>query len=290
MRISIIIPTHNRSDLVVRALESVFAQTLTPAEVIVVDDGSTDETGDVIAARFPSVVYINQSQRGVSRARNVGLRRATGDWVAFLDSDDEWLPRKLERQVEFLRQHGDYRVCHTNELWIRNGRRVNPMKKHEKSGGWIFQRCLPRCVISPSSVLIHRAVFDDVGGFDEYLPVCEDYDLWLRICVRYPVLYLSQCLIKKYGGHADQLSRSCWGMDRFRIHALDKLMRSEDLPYEDHLLVLKTLVRKTGIVLTGARKRNNESAVIEYADKLMRFQSALRNLEAASPRGERVAQ
>ncbi len=99
------------------------------------------------------------------------------------------------------------RVCHTDEIWIRNGRRVNARKKHGKKGGWIFQHCLPLCAMSPSSIMIHRDVFTALGGFDERLPACEDYDLWLRITARYPVLFTRQPLIEKYGGHDDQLSR-----------------------------------------------------------------------------------
>ncbi len=289
MRISVVIPSFNRADRIVRALESVFTQTLAAAEVIVVDDGSTDNTGDVIAARRTETIYLHQPRSGVSGARNVGLRRARGDWIAFLDSDDEWLPRKLEHQAAALQQHEDYRICHTNEIWIRNGRRVNPMKKHQKSGGWILQRCFPRCVISPSSVLIHRSVFDDVGFFDEELPACEDYDLWLRICARYPVLYLPHAMIKKYGGHADQLSRAWWGMDRFRIRALEKLIRSEVLSYDDHVLALKTLLSKAAIVMTGARKRGNHDLAAEYAGKLTLFQKLLKDLVTATPGVERMS-
>jgi GT2 family glycosyltransferase len=151
---------------------------------------------------------------------------AKHEWIAFLDSDDEWLPHKLERQCEALERHPQYRFCHTDEIWIRRGRRVNPMKKHAKHRGYIFDQCLPLCVISPSSALIHRDLFDRYGTFDPELPVCEDYDLWLRICAREPVLYVDEALLLKFGGHEDQLSQAYWGMDRFRIRALENLIRS----------------------------------------------------------------
>ena len=193
-----------------------------------VDDGSTDETYQQFPVAFPTVKFLHQNNQGVSSARNRGIREAAGDWLAFLDSDDEWLPNKLERQLAEIEKTPEYRMSHTNEVWIRRGRRVNPMKKHRKYGGWIFDKCLPLCTISPSSALVHRSVLEQVGTFDESFEVCEDYELWLRICSQYPVLYLEEPLIVKYGGHEDQLSHSTWGLDRFRIRALEKLLQSED--------------------------------------------------------------
>jgi GT2 family glycosyltransferase len=184
-----------------------------------------------------------------------------------LDSDDEWLPRKLARQVEALRSKPDLMLCHTNEIWIRRGRRVNPMKKHEKFGGRIFRECLPLCIISPSSALLHRSLLEEVGLFDETLPVCEDYDLWLRVSARYPVLYLDEPLIVKYGGHEDQLSRSIWGMDRFRIRALEKVISSEVLSAEDRLAAIRTLLEKIEIFAAGARKRGKWDEVAEHEEK-----------------------
>ncbi|MES9936336.1 MAG: glycosyltransferase family A protein, partial [Sedimenticola sp.] len=229
MQISVIIPTHNRADLLERALKSVQAQTLPPLEVIVVDDGSEDHTREMVSEKFPRVRYLQQPNRGVSSARNLGISEARGDWIALLDSDDEWLPSKLASQKTRLESQPGHHICHTEEIWIRNGKRVNQMKKHTKQGGAIFQHCLPLCVISPSSVLIHKSVFREVGLFDESLPACEDYDLWLRICARYPVTYVEQPQIVKYGGHEDQLSRRHWGMDRFRLHALEKIITSGDI-------------------------------------------------------------
>ncbi len=282
MHVSVIVPTYNRASLLVRALESVYAQSLSPSQVIVVDDGSTDNTRELIAAQFPQADYVYQRHHGVSQARNSGIRRARCEWLAFLDSDDEWLPSKLQRQLDALYARPEYRVCHTNEIWIRNGVRVNPMKKHEKAGGWIFERCLPLCVISPSSVLIHCKILESVGLFDETLPACEDYDLWLRICARYPVCYVPRPLVKKYGGHVDQLSRQHWGMDRFRVQALERLSKEVNLSFDDLRAVLSTMVYKAGIVLAGARRRGNQGLVGEYEDKLARYQSQLRRLHTAT--------
>ena len=268
MKISVIIPTWNRAGSLPAAIESVLAQTLKADEVIVVDDGSTDDSRDIIRRRFPDVRYLYQENRGVSSARNTGIQAAAGDWIALLDSDDRWAPHKLERQQHALRARPDAQVCHSDEIWIRNGRRVNPMKKHAKRGGLIFQHCLPLCVISPSASIIRRELFDEIGLFDEALPACEDYDLWLRICAAHPVLYLDEPLLFKYGGHADQLSRRHWGMDRFRIRALEKILESAALDAPDHAAALAMLQKKISIVIQGAVKRNNTALANSYREKL----------------------
>lgn len=262
--ISVIIPTHNRAHLLPRALDSVLNQTKRAEEIVVVDDGSTDDTSDLIQSNYPEVITLHQSNRGVSAARNRGIREASGEWLAFLDSDDEWLADKLERQMAALGEHPETKVCHTDEIWIRCGRRVNPMKKHAKHGGWIFRKCLALCCISPSSVLIHRSVFSDVGQFDESLPACEDYDLWLRVTARYPVLYLPEKLLVKYGGHEDQLSKRHWGMDRFRIQALKKIIESDTLNENDRRAAEAMLAEKDRIYTEGARKRGKAAPAAAF--------------------------
>lgn len=259
MNISVIIPTWNRADRLVEALQSVVAQTRPADEIIVVDDGSEDNTRACVLGKFPQVRYIYQPNRGVSSARNTGIRAARGDWIALLDSDDRWLPDKLEQQCLHLGAQPDYRIAHCDEIWIRNGVRVNPMRKHAKHGGHIFRHCLPLCAISPSAVLIHRELFDAVGLFDESLPACEDYDLWLRICAHHPVLYTDMALVVKTGGHPDQLSRRYWGMDRFRIQALDKLLGDTTLAPDDREAALAMLHRKLDILAQGAQRRDNHA-------------------------------
>lgn len=260
MKLTVIIPTYNRVKELSRALNSVMRQKLPKVlqslQLIVVDDGSTDETSDLMARKFPQVEYLKQDNSGVSAARNAGLKLANGEWIAFLDSDDEWLPDKLYRQFELLEQTG-LLVCHTQETWIRNGVKVNQMDKHQKAGGWIFERCLPICAMSPSSIVIHRSVFEAVGMFDESLPACEDYDLWLRISARFPVAFVEQASINKYGGHKDQLSRKYWGMDRFRVKALKKILGT-DLPVEMNAAATEVLIRKLNILLKGAIKHKNQ--------------------------------
>ena len=269
--LSIIIPTFNRSELLYRALNSVFMQTYSDYEVIVIDDGSTDGTAEMLQKNFTQVRYFYQSNKGVSASRNKGLELAKGRWIAFLDSDDEWLPHKLEKQISLLKAKPDYKICHTEEIWVRNGVRVNQMKKHRKTGGWIFPQCLPLCVMSPSSILIHHSVFDSIGNFDTSLPACEDYDLWLRITAEYPVLYIEEPLIKKYGGHDDQLSKKHWGMDRYRIQALQNIISGETLNNENKQKAIAMLLKKCKVFQKGALKRGKIDDVQHYQNIINQF-------------------
>tara|TARA_B100000315_G_C14595281_1_gene598643 strand:+ start:5823 stop:6665 length:843 start_codon:yes stop_codon:yes gene_type:complete len=269
--ISVVIPTFNRGELLSRALNSILSQTFPPYEVIIVDDGSLDNTADIIKTSFPTVAYLYQKNSGVSAARNCGINSANGEWIAFLDSDDEWHPVKLQKQMEAVQNNPESKICHTEEIWVRNGKRVHQMDKHKKFGGWIFQKCIPLCCISPSSVMIHRSVFDEVGLFDESLPVCEDYDMWLRITSRYPVLFLDELLITKFGGHADQLSRKYWGMDRFRIKSLENILFENCLSEENKEAILNMMIEKINIFLHGARKRKNMDLTAKYEEKLHRL-------------------
>lgn len=278
MQISVVIPTFNRADVLVRALDSVFAQTEPAFEVIIVDDGSTDRTRTLVEQRFADCRYFFQENAGVSAARNVGVREAQGDWIAFLDSDDAWLPGKLAAQRDCLAQVPSLRFCHTEEIWIRHGRRVNAMDKHAKKGGLIYQRCLPLCVISPSSALIERSLLEELGGFDESMPACEDYDLWLRLCAQEPVAFVEQPQIEKYGGHDDQLSRRHWGMDRFRIYALEKMLGYPMLSVPDREATLNMLVEKCRIFALGAEKRGNHERAAQYRAKQQEHQQELNQL------------
>ena len=269
--ISVIVPTYNRAQQLPRALDSILCQSCSPKEIIVVDDGSTDETSALMTSEYPEIVFIQQQNTGVSSARNVGIKRASGDWIAFLDSDDEWLPEKLEIQMKALYENPGEKICHTNEIWIRNGKRVNPKKKHEKFGGWIFQKCLPLCCISPSSVIIHKSIFKEIGLFDYSLPVCEDYDLWLRITARNQVLYIEEPFLIKYGGHEDQLSKKYWGMDRFRIKSLEKIISSRVLSELDENAAKKMLMEKIYIFIQGAQKRGNIKEVKKFKEQYSAF-------------------
>jgi len=258
-RVTVVIPTYNRRDLVREAIASVTAQSYPDFEVIVVDDGSDDGTAEVVQ-QFAGVQYVYQQNRGVSAARNVGVARARGELIAFLDSDDLWQPHKLAHQVALFEQYPDVQICQTDEIWVRNGVRVNPHHKHRKAGGDIFARSLELCLVSPSAAMLRRVLFERLGGFDETLPACEDYDLWLRISARWPVPFIAMPLVVKRGGHADQLSRRFWGMDRFRVQALRKLLDSGVLSEEQYRLTVEMLRKKCTILAHGAQKRGQDGA------------------------------
>ena len=261
MKISVIIPTYNRKKTLARAIQSVINQSLSPYEILIIDDGSNDGTAEWVKDNFQNIKYIYQNNHGVSSARNIGIENAYGDWVAFLDSDDEWLPNKLYEQVKAIDSNPEMKFFHTNEIWIRNGVRVNQMKKHKKYGGYIFEKCLDICRVSPSSVLIQKEVFDNIGIFDESLRVCEDYDLWLRITSKYPVVYLDIPLIYKYGGHADQLSKVNDGIESYRIQSLEKIIISGFLSDEQKVMAVNALVNKMKIYSKGLEKRKKLTAL-----------------------------
>jgi glycosyltransferase involved in cell wall biosynthesis len=263
MRISVVIPSYNRGHTLPRALQSVFQQVSAADEVIVVDDGSSDGSRELLARDFPQVIVLHQSNAGVSAARNRGIEAAQHDWIALLDSDDSWLPEKLACIRQAHRQHPDFVLYHSDEIWVRDGVRVNPMRKHEKCGGWIFERCLPLCAISPSAAVIHKSTLVELGMFDESLPACEDYDLWLRLCHRHPVHYLEQPLITKYGGHDDQLSRRHPAMDRFRVYSLHRLLSYENLRPEYRDAASTMLRAKVDILMKGALKHYNQALLDE---------------------------
>ncbi len=253
--ISVVIPTYNRASFFKEAIDSVLSQTFRDFELIVVDDGSTDETPELLLSYGNKIKVIKKANKGPSAARNRGIKTAKGEWIAFLDSDDVWKPDKLEKQVQFIKDNPDIKICQTEEIWIRNGKRVNPRKKHEMHSGWIYEQCLPLCIVSPSSVMIHRDVFEKVGFFDETMPACEDYDLWLRIAPYYPICLVREKLIVKQGGHVDQQSRVVASLDRLRIKAIVKSLESGDLNESQYAAALLELNRKCMVYGNGCIKR-----------------------------------
>ncbi len=269
---SVVIPTHNRLHTLQRAVKSVLQQTYSNVELIVVDDGSTDGTCDWLKTQTAHLQVLTQKNHGVSYARNRGIEQALGDWIAFLDSDDYWHANKLQQQVNALKRSPELRLCHCDEIWIRNGKRVNPKNKHKKIGGDIFEHCLPLCAISPSATIIRSDAFTQHGLFDESLPACEDYDLWLRITACEPVCFVDEMLLTKTGGHDDQLSARYPVMDRFRLQSLAKLLRSNIPTHEQWQMAHATFVSKWHIVHNGAVKHANENLLhkltSDYADLL----------------------
>ena len=265
MLVSVVIPTFNRRGLVREAVASACAQRGAECEIIVVDDGSTDGTAAALENEFGARVRILRTEnRGVAAARNLGVAASRGELIAFLDSDDLWLPGKLAAQIAFFAAHPEAEICQTEEIWIRNGVRVNPCAHHRKPSGDIFEPSLRLCLVSPSAVMLRRELFERVGGFDERLPVCEDYDLWLRIARDTPVWLIDQPLIIKRGGHADQLSRRFWGMDRFRVAALTRLLEQGELTPAQRQATLSVLTEKCAILAKGAARRGRHAEAEAY--------------------------
>jgi glycosyltransferase involved in cell wall biosynthesis len=265
--VSAVIPTFNRAWALDRAVRSVLAQTYQPLDLIVVDDGSTDETPRKLAPLAASGLLrlISQPNRGVSAARNAGLKAAKGGLIAFLDSDDEWRPEKIETQAAYLNQNPDQMLVQTREIWFRGGRRVNPGLKHRKPAGDIFIPSLSRCLVSPSAVMLRRTVFEEIGLFDENLPAAEDYDLWLRVSARYPAGLIDRELAIRHGGRPDQLSAQP-ALDRWRIVALKKILET-DLSPQRRQAAEKELSRREAIYQAGRRKREKHGKLSPHAKR-----------------------
>jgi len=269
--VSVIIPTYNRCGLLERAIKSVLVQSMPAREIIVVDDGSKEGLLDEIKAKFPQVIWLRQKNKGVAAARNYGIRESRDSWIALLDSDDEWEPDKLECQAEYILSNPQSRALHTQERWIRSGNEVIPPSYIDKSADHLWERSLHHCLVCPSSVMLHRSVFAEIGYFDESLTVCEDYDFWLRLLLRIPIDLVDQKLVIKYGGHHDQLSTNTWGMDRFRIMALQKLIKQNRLSNERIVAIQKVLIEKCKIVEQGARKRSKFEEAEKYSALVKQF-------------------
>ena len=257
-KITVVIPTFNRAGWMSACVESVLSQKTQPYEVIVVNDGSTDHTKKKLEPYKNQVKVITLDEnRGVSHARNVGIAHAKGDWIATLDSDDQWKPRKLESQLAFLSAAPFYKILQSEEIWVRNGKHLNPKKIHQKPEGWAWAPCLERCLISPSSVLFQKSMCSELGGFDETLPVCEDYDFWIRVTRKWPIGFDRTKMVVKFGGHSDQLSSSYEVMDHYRIKSLKKALAEEANPiYQEKIAAV--LQKKCQIVENGRRKRSIE--------------------------------
>jgi glycosyltransferase involved in cell wall biosynthesis len=280
MEISVIVPVFNRPHLLADALASVLAQTYQDFEIVVVDDGSTDETPEVLARVLrevpkqggaPPARTLRVPHSGKPGAvRNRGAEEARGRLLAFLDSDDRWLPTKLEAQVRLHEgaagaaplpgtgQAGPAARCsHTRELWVRRGREVSQKGQRHRRSGDLFVDSLKKCIIGPSTVMLERSLFEELGGFREDLEIAEDYELWLRATHRVDVAYLDEALTIKQAGDWPQLSERYGQIEVFRIEGLKGLIGSgyfADNP--EHQAAAETeFARKCRIYAAGCRKR-----------------------------------
>jgi glycosyltransferase involved in cell wall biosynthesis len=237
-RVTTIIPTYNRAARVLEAIRSVLAQSYTDHEVVVVDDGSTDDTEAAIRREFGERVrYVYKQNGGVSAARNHGIEHAKGELIAFLDSDDQWMPDKLARQIDFLDRHPSYGMVLTELLVVMSDGRetVGRRRASLPVNGWILSDVLRDPRLAPSSVLVRRAVLDAVGGFDPGLVTAEDLDMHLRIALEYPIGLIDEPLVRYSLDGDDKLSNSTRdfvdyvavierfvGQNRDRIEAQDR--------------------------------------------------------------------
>ncbi len=255
--VSVIIPTLNRANYLQRAVQSVYLQKNFNGEIIIIDDGSTDSTTEVVAGmkcNFP-IIYRYIENCGPAAARNLGVELSSFQILAFLDSDDHWQKNKITKQLNLLELNPNYNICHTGEKWLRRGEHLNQKNIHKPRHGYIFDHCLQLCAVGMSTVLMKRRLFEEIGGFDVTLPCCEDYDLWLRISRKHPFLLVSDALTIKEGGREDQVSyKHRIGMDKYRIYAIIKLLDEKVLNNDQSKKALDTLQKKCEVYGQGCIK------------------------------------
>lgn len=269
--VSVILPTFNRAHTLDRAIQSVLDQTWPYFELIVIDDGSTDDTSHILSKyNDPRLTRIYQENKGVSAARNRGIALSSGELIALLDSDDYWLPRKLEDQIHFMSQ-GPWQISQTDEIWIRNNVRVNPGDKHTKLSGWFLKESLQLCLISPSCVMFTRKLWHELGPFNEHLKACEDYSLWLRVGIHYPVGLLPQRLTIKTGGHYDQLSRTFIGIDLYRIYAMLDVLKNMSMSVEQKDMVILALQERVRIYARGCIINGREDEALRVQEMAAQY-------------------
>lgn len=276
MLVSAIIPVFNREHLLERAARSVVTQALPPGwqlELIMVDDGSTDGTAGVAAqiatgddrARIVSVPHCGMA----GAVRNWGVREARGSLLAFLDSDDMWLPGKLASQIP-LHSH-EVLFSHTRERWVDQGREISQNSRRFRRwrrDGEIFPDALQRCIVGPSTVVMDRRLWNATGGFREDLEIAEDYEYWLRVTAVTPVAYLAVEFTEKHAGHPGQLSRKYDHIEIFRLHGLRDLVTSRWFArhtsegYQE--LAETELARKAAIYARGCRRRGRTEEALMW--------------------------
>jgi glycosyltransferase involved in cell wall biosynthesis len=261
--VSVIIPTYNRYSMLVEALDSVRKQSYPHIECIVVDDGSTDDTPQL--SNLQDLRYIRIEHTGMpGGVRNIGSQQASGSLLAFLDSDDLWMPDKIEKQVRFLSNHPDILICHTREIWKRGDRIISQSRQRHKRSGNIFEDCLKKCIVGPSTTILEKSLFMDMGMFNPDLEIAEDYELWLRISAGHSFGYIDEPLVVKRGGHDDQLSARHGQIEIFRIRALSEDIDRKVFQDNQMRLAQSELARKCRIYAKGCMKRGKHAEAARY--------------------------
>ena len=269
---TVIIPTYNRAVFLDKAIKSVIDQSCRDLELIVIDDGSTDQTEQLIRAITDKrLKYIKKDHKGVSAARNIGIKQSRGRFISFLDSDDMFKHTKLEIVYKYIDDFPKRMIFHTEELWYRHGKILNQKKIHKKPEGDVFKNSLKLCCIGMSTTVVKKELFEHIGIFDENFQTCEDYEFWLRATAIYPVKLIPEALTVKQGGHSDQLSKKYPSMDTFRIQAIDKLLKSNILNKKQEDQAIKELHLKCKIYIKGALKRNKIKEIAFYKALLHKY-------------------
>jgi glycosyltransferase involved in cell wall biosynthesis len=308
---SVVVPTCNKREQVAQALQSALAQTYRNFEIAIVDDGSTDGTPahvfrtfgaepkaiDIVSHLNPAALrpffhhfvhdgvtfkYHYHTNRGLAAARNRGIRHARGSYVAFLEAEDRWDPTHLETQLAFLEANQGARISRVGEHPGRTCPRGRRPGRAERASGWLFASALENCPASISCAVIHRSCFTECGAFDENLPACEDYDLWLRLSARFPIYYVDGPEVVHRSPRAE-ISPHAWTWDRFRVYALEKSFQSGHLDPEQRFLVSQEIVRRCERLVDGFRRQKSEERANFYERKRRRFAQEVRKLKASGP-------
>ncbi|MCF7873233.1 MAG: glycosyltransferase [Candidatus Omnitrophica bacterium] len=274
---SIIIPTYNRRQFLKIAVDSVLKQTYPHYELIIVDDGSNDSTKKLIKNyKNPKLNYYYQENKGPASARNLGITKAKGKFICFLDSDDRFRTDKLIISYKYIKKNPDYKIFHSKEIWYRNGKLLSQKKEHKKPDGFIFENAARLCSVSISTAVIKKDIFSQIGNFDQNLLACEDYDFWLRATSQYPVCLIPETLTIKEGGHKDQQSKKYPALDKFRIYALDKILQTKNLKKEQYQTAYQQLQNKCLIYIKGATLRKKTKEAKKYRNLLNKYEKLYR--------------
>ena len=226
--VSVIIPTYNRAAYLQKALQSVKEQTYQPLEIIVIDDGSTDDTRIMLEGCEVQLRYIYQENKGISGARNTGIRNANGEYVAFLDSDDYWVPEKTAQQVALFKQHPEYGLVASRCASIRLDGSYRERNRPGRSG-WILEDLFKANFIRTSAAMVKKECFENIGLFDEELKECEEYDLWLRIAAQYPMGFIDKSLAV-YVDNPEGMSTDSLTGRLYRLKVLEKQYLQNKIP------------------------------------------------------------
>ena len=228
--VSVVIPSYNAARYVGAAISSVLAQTAPDLEVVVVDDGSTDDTEAVVRRFGPAVRYHRQRHAGVAAARNRGLAESSGKYVGFLDADDTWLPHKLERQLGALQGQAAFRACYSSHVVVDPELRPLGVQRSPRVASILEDLLLRGNVIgSICTVLCERELFTATGGFDPALSQCADWDMWIRLSLLTDFCYIDEPLVT-YRQHGANMSRDIKLYERDSLLLLDKAFARPGLP------------------------------------------------------------